>query len=123
MSARNTCIALAVASLWLAPAAFAADATAIYADYAVDGKLSCKYTRADLRAALLSAALNQYGDPYTIAGLKKAIRRQLAPGGCARPDSRSSRSWWILIVVGLPALAAVGTGAWSVRRAFFRPAQ
>jgi hypothetical protein len=123
MNKRSTCIVLAVACLWLAPPALAADPTTIYADYTVDGKLSCKYSRADLEAALVGATLNQYGDPYTIAGLKKAIRRQLAPGGCARPDS-SSRTWWILLLVGLPALAALGTGAWSVRRAFFRrPAQ
>jgi hypothetical protein len=117
-------MALAVASLWLTPTALAADPTAIFADYTLDGKLSCKYSRADLQAALVGTTLNQYGDPYTIAGLKKAIRKQLAPGGCARPDSSSSRNLWLFLVIGLPLLLALGTGAWSVRRAFFRrPAQ
>jgi hypothetical protein len=123
MNRRMVCTVLAGATLWLAPAAVAADPTAIYADYTLDGKLSCRYTRADLQAALRGVALNQYGDPFTVAGLKRAIRRQLAPGGCARANSGSSGIWWIWFVVGLPLLVALGTGAWSVRRAFFRPAQ
>jgi hypothetical protein len=125
MNRRGSCIALALAVLCLAPAALAADPTQIYADYTLDAKLSCKYSRADLEAALVGATLNQYGDPYTISGLKRAIRKQLAPGGCALPDSsRSSRVWWAFLVLGLPLALALGTGAWSVRRAFFRrPAQ
>lgn len=123
MNRRMVCTVVAGATLWLAPAAVAADPTAIYADYTLDGKLSCRYTKADLRAALRGVALNQYGDPFTVAGLKRAIRRQLAPGGCARANSGSSGIWWIWFVVGLPLLVALGTGAWSVRRAFFRPAQ
>jgi hypothetical protein len=62
----------------------------VYNDYAQDGKLSCNHSRADLRGVLRSGSINQYGDPYTFARLKLAIRRQLA-GGC-RAGSRSSRA-------------------------------
>jgi hypothetical protein len=54
---------------------------AVYNDYAQDGVLSCNHSRADLVAVLRSGSLNQYGDPLTLAGLKLAVRMQLA-GGC-----------------------------------------
>src|SRR5215212_9151568 len=60
----------------------------VYNDYAADGKLSCNHSRADLRSVLRSGSLNQYGDPYTLAGLKLAVRRQLA-GGCRRSSAAS----------------------------------
>jgi hypothetical protein len=63
----------------------------VYNDFAADGKLSCNHSRADLRNALRSGSLNQYGDPYTLAGLKLAVRRQLAGGGC-RGSSAASRN-------------------------------
>jgi hypothetical protein len=59
---------------------------AVYNDYAQDGKLSCNHSRADLEGALRSGTLNQYGDPYTLTGLKLAIRRNLAVG-CRRTRS------------------------------------
>jgi hypothetical protein len=58
---------------------------AVYNDYARDGVLSCNHSRADLVAVLRSGSLNQYGDPLTLAGLKLAVRKQLA-GGCPRGD-------------------------------------
>jgi len=54
---------------------------AVYNDYAQDGVLSCNHSHADLVAVLRSGSLNQYGDPFTLAGLKLAVRKQLA-GGC-----------------------------------------
>src|SRR5881275_3225988 len=57
--------------------------SAVYNDYAADGVLSCNHSRADLEAVLRSGSLNQYGDPYTLARLKLAVRKQLA-GGCRR---------------------------------------
>jgi hypothetical protein len=65
----------------------------VYNDFAADGKLSCNHSRADLLNVLRSGSLNQYGDPYTLAGLKLAVRRQLA-GGCRRSaaDSRTATS-------------------------------
>ena len=109
-----------LAALWLAPGATAADPTSIFSDYMLDGKLSCKYSRADLNGALLDATLSQYGDPYTIAGFKKAIRRQLAPGGCARANAGSSGTWWTAVVIGIPILAVLAAGGWTARRALFR---
>jgi hypothetical protein len=109
--------------LWLAPVAFAVDPATIYADYVADGKLSCAYSRADLQATLNGVTLNQYGDPYVAAGLERAIRRQLAPGGCARRDRRSSGIWWTLTIVGIPAVVVFLVGGWSARRAHLRPSQ
>jgi hypothetical protein len=63
--------------------AYAGGPGEVYNDFAADGKLSCNHSRADLRNVLRSGSLNQYGDPYTLARLKLAVRRQLA-GGCRR---------------------------------------
>jgi hypothetical protein len=70
-------------ALILVPAAMGGGPGDVYNDYATDGALSCSHPRSDLEAVLKDATLNQYGDPYTMAGLKLAIRRQLA-GGCTR---------------------------------------
>ena len=66
-----------------ASTAYAASPGVVYSDFAQDGKLSCGYSRSDLEAALRSGTLNQYGDPMTLAGMKLAVRKQLA-GGCKR---------------------------------------
>lgn len=83
---------LALVAAW---ACVTATATAgpgdIYSDFAQDGKLNCNHSRADLKAALRSGSINQYGDPYTAARLKLAVRRQLA-GGCRANDSASAPS-------------------------------
>src|SRR5919198_4219421 len=63
----------------------------VYNDFAQDGKLSCNHSRADLLAVLRSGSINQYGDPYTLARLKLAIRRQLA-GGCRHHSGSSDGS-------------------------------
>jgi cobalamin biosynthesis Mg chelatase CobN len=63
----------------------------VYNDYAQDGRLTCNHPPADLRAVLRSGSLNQYGDPLTLAGLKLAVRRQLA-GGCRASSSTSPSS-------------------------------
>jgi hypothetical protein len=65
--------------------------SAVYSDFAQDGRLSCDHSRADLNAALRSGTINQYGDPYTLAGMKLAIRRQLA-GSCQRGQSGGTAS-------------------------------
>jgi hypothetical protein len=71
-------VALALA---FAPAAAADDPASVYSDYAEDGVLSCTHSKAALKGALRDARLNQYGDPYTLIGLRLAVRKQLA-GGC-----------------------------------------
>jgi hypothetical protein len=119
---------LAIAALLIAIAAFsssppaAADPSALYADFSGDGKLSCKYSRSDLRAALAGAALSQYGDPYTVGRFKRAVNAQLATGGCAR-SSESSSLWFTWTAAGVPALIVFSIGVWSARRASSRPRQ
>jgi hypothetical protein len=117
MSWTRGCTAVVLAALWFAPAAAATDPARIYTDFGLDGKLSCKYSPKDLEAALHDATLNEYGDPYTIAGLKLAIRRQLA-GSCsyAHKASGAPRSRSILIG-GSAFLVLLGAGGWLARRA------
>ena len=84
---RTRLAAIVVAFACLTGVAYAGGPGDVYNDFAQDGKLSCNHSRADLRAVLRSGSINQYGDPYTLARLKLAIRRQLA-GGCRhRPGS------------------------------------
>jgi hypothetical protein len=83
---RASAVAAAVA-LGVVPAAAAGNPVpALYNDFASDGVLSC-HSKADLRAVLADATLQQYGDPSTMIGLKLAAHKQLA-GGCGQ--SRSS---------------------------------
>ena len=83
---RASAVAAAVA-LSVVPAAAASNPVpALYNDFASDGVLSC-HSKADLRAVLADATLQQYGDPSTMIGLKLAAHKQLA-GGCGQ--SRSS---------------------------------
>ena len=107
-------------ALWFAPAAAASDPATIYTDFGLDGKLSCRYTPAELGAALHDATLNEYGDPYTIAGLKIAIRRQLG-GGCGHTEGHSgaatSRS---ILIGGGTFLALLGACGWLARRTLSR---
>ena len=102
MRARTNLAAIVVALACLTGAAYAGGPGDVYNDFAQDGKLSCNHSRADLRAVLRSGSINQYGDPYTLARLKLAIRRQLA-GGC-RAGSR-----------GREAGSGTGAGAGRVR--------
>ena len=116
MSWTRGCTAVVLAALWLAPAAAASDPTRIYTDFGLDGKLSCKYTPEELEAALHDATLNEYGDPYTIAGLKLAIRMQLA-GGCAHAHGGSGTPASSSILIGGGTfLLLLGTGGWAARR-------
>ena len=80
--------AIVVAFACLTGVAHAGGPGDVYNDFAQDGKLSCNHSRADLLAVLRSGSINQYGDPYTLARLKLAIRRQLA-GGCRAGSRRS----------------------------------
>jgi hypothetical protein len=94
MRARISLVAaILVASACVSGVAYAGGPVDVYNDFAADGKLSCNHSRTDLRNVLRSGSLNQYGDPYTLAGLKLAVRRQLA-GGCSQSsaDSRTTTS-------------------------------
>jgi cobalamin biosynthesis Mg chelatase CobN len=81
MRARIRLAAVVLAFACFTGVAYADGPGGVYNDFAQDGKLSCNHSRADLLAVLRSGSINQYGDPYTLARLKLAVRRQLA-GGC-----------------------------------------
>jgi hypothetical protein len=87
--ARSSLFPIVVAFACVTAVAYAGGPGDVYNDFAADGKLSCNHSSADLRAVLRSGSINQYGDPYTLARLKLAVRRQLA-GGC-RTGTRSSQ--------------------------------
>jgi hypothetical protein len=63
----------------------------VYSDFAEDGALSCGHSRAALNGVLRDASIHQYGDPYTLLGLKLAVRKQLA-GGCRRTTQAAKSS-------------------------------
>ena len=81
---RASLVAIVAACVWAAGAQ-AGGPGDVYNDFAADGVLSCNHSRADLVNAIRSGSLNQYGDPYTLARLKLAARKQLA-GGCRHPS-------------------------------------
>jgi hypothetical protein len=115
-------LAAVLSLLVCAPGARAADPAAVYSDYAQDRVLSCDHSRADLQAVLNDASLNQYGDPYTLVGLKVAVRKQLA-GGCKQAVERErdgdGREDGRLRILGAGLLlVALATAGWAVRRSF-----
>jgi len=102
---RASLAAIVVACVWAA-GAYAGGPGDVYNDFAADGVLSCKHSRADLVAVIRSGSLYQYGDPYTLARLKLAARKQLA-GGCRRPSrSRQDENGG----AGAPGGTGDGTG-------------
>ena len=115
-------VIIVLAILVCAPAAVAADPASVYSDYAEDRVLSCNHSRADLQAALNDATLNQYGDPYTLIGLKLAVRKQLA-GSCRRAGERAGgggRDGRLRLLGAGLLLLALGTAGWAARGAFNR---
>jgi hypothetical protein len=123
MRKRASLVAIVAACVWAA-GAYAGGPGDVYNDYAADGVLSCNHSRAELLAVIRSGSLNQYGDPYTLARLKLAVRKQLA-GGCRQarrsrqeengragvPGGTVGRA---LIVGGLAA--ALAFGGWLTTR-------
>jgi hypothetical protein len=112
-----------LAALSCLPAASAENPSSVYSDYALDRKLSCDHSRADLQAVLSDATLNQYGDPYTLVGLKVAVRKQLAgTGGCRlaveRERDGGNENGSMRLLGASLLLLALGTAGWAARRAF-----
>src|SRR5919204_2344057 len=105
--ARASLIAVLVALVFATGIAYADGPADVYNDYAQDGRLSCGHSRSALENVLRSGSINQYGDPYTLARLKLAIRRQLA-GVCRhRPGSSGGNA---------QSQGERGTNTGSVRR-------
>jgi hypothetical protein len=82
-------IGVLVAALIAADTAGAETPVDVYSDYAGDGVLSCGHSRAALKGVLNDASIYQYGDPFTMVGLKLAVRKQLA-GSCRREERAAS---------------------------------
>lgn len=99
-------------ALAFAPPAAAEDPASVYSDYADDGVLSCTHSKAALKGALRDATLNQYGDPYTLIGLRLAVRKQLA-GGCRRTIAAGRSS--AANGVARPDVSTFGTAAAASR--------
>jgi hypothetical protein len=112
--------AVMVVLAWAAAAA-AGDPAVVYNDYAQDRQLSCTHSREDLKSVLTDATLNQYGDPYTLIGLKLAVRRQLA-GSCktaaGKADDNGSRDGRMRLLGASLLLLTLGTAGWAARRSF-----
>ena len=74
--ARGVTVLLAIALL-AASAATAATPTQIYRDYQDNGRLDGRYSVADLQAALQSPAVQGYGGPTIVPGMRREVRRKL----------------------------------------------
>ena len=74
--ARGVTVLVALALL-VATAATAATPTQIYRDYQDNGRLDGRYSVADLQAALQSPAVQGYGGPTIVPGMRREVRRQL----------------------------------------------
>ena len=68
---------LVVIALLTASAATAATPTQIYRDYQDNGRLDGRYSVADLQAALQSPAVQGYGGPTIVPGMRREVRRKL----------------------------------------------
>jgi hypothetical protein len=69
---------LAVAALFVAPAAFAATPEQIYRDFAEDSRLDGRYSTNDLQATLHSPTIQGYEDENVVSALRPAVRSQIA---------------------------------------------
>jgi hypothetical protein len=70
-------IVLVVSALFAVPVAMAAAPTQVYRDYADNGRLDGRYSTAYLRGALQSPAVQGYGSPTIVPGMKREIQRKL----------------------------------------------
>jgi hypothetical protein len=76
-------VVVVASALLLVPGAFAATPKQIYRDYADNGRLDHKYSKADLDRALKDAVVQGYGDQNVNVGLGNAAGAAGAAGGAA----------------------------------------
>jgi hypothetical protein len=69
---------LAVAALFVAPAAFAATPEQIYRDFADNSRLDGRYSINDLQATLHSPTIQGYETPEDVSRLRPAIQSEIA---------------------------------------------
>jgi hypothetical protein len=120
--------ALALLAVVVVSVATAASPREIYADYADNGRLDRTYSRSDLRSALNDAAIQGYGKPTVVGGLRGEIQEELGEGGVAGATAGSGgvdavgRSGGTLPFTGVDlALLTAGAGflvlfGWALRR-------
>jgi hypothetical protein len=115
---------LAVSALFAVPAAMAATPTQVYRDYEDNGRLDSRYSTADLQAALQNPAVQGYGSPTIVPGMKREIQRKLGEqrgfhtvtqrgGGGGLPFTGFDLA---LLTVGGAFLLSVGFGLRRVAR-------
>jgi hypothetical protein len=71
-------VVLAVAALFVAPAALAATPEQIYRDFADDSRLDGRYSVNELEATLQSPIVQGYVSPAVVSGLRPALQSQIA---------------------------------------------
>jgi hypothetical protein len=74
--ARGVTVLVAIALVAVSTAT-AATPTQIYRDYQDNGRLDGRYSVADLQAALQSPAVQGYGGPTIVPGMRQEVRRKL----------------------------------------------
>ena len=113
---------LVVLALFAVPSAMAATPTQVYRDYEDNGRLDGRYSIADLRAALQNPAIQGYGGPTIVPGMKREINRKLGvQRGLNTTRERSGLPFTgfdlALLTVGGAFLLTVGFGLRRVARA------
>jgi hypothetical protein len=91
----------------LAPGAGAATPKQIYRDYADNGRLDQKYSKADLNRALKDAVLQGYGNGNVNVGLAPAAGSAAGTGGASLPFTGLDLT---LMALGGGALLVAGAG-------------
>ena len=120
---------LAVTALFAVPTAMAASPTQVYRDYEDNGRLDGRYSVAELQSALRNPAVQGYGKPTIVPGMKRAIERKLGAqhGNLNTPSNLNTtvrRSGGLpftgfdlaLLTVGGAFLLSVGVGLRRVAR-------
>jgi hypothetical protein len=100
-------LACVVLVLVAAPGALAASPNQIYRDYADNGRLDSRYSRADLERALRDVQIQGYGGPTVKSGVLAAIQGALAPQTSGLPFTGFDLA---LMALGGASLLTVGAG-------------
>ena len=113
---------LVVLALFAVPTAMGATPTQVYRDYEDNGRLDGRYTIADLQAALQNPAIQGYGGPTIVPGMKREIKRKLGvQRGLNTTKERPGLPFTgfdlALLTVGGAFLLTVGFGLRRVARA------
>jgi hypothetical protein len=113
---------LVVLALIAIPMAMAATPTQVYRDYEDNGRLDGRYSIADLQAALQSPAVQGYGSPTIVPGMKREIQQKLGEQrGLHTVTTKTGLPFTgfdlALLTVGGAFLLTVGFGLRRVARA------